>query len=82
MNWHATPFEERLMKVLSDEKPHHQRYILLHYIPLLALSADISIRGANMNMMNDCDCARKISGKLIHLEEDAVESPASATASS
>ncbi|XP_037446221.1 protein JASON-like [Triticum dicoccoides] len=49
VNWHATPFEERLMKVLSDEKPHHQR---------------------------------KISGKLIHLEEDAVESPASATASS
>uniref|UniRef100_A0ACD5V5F7 Uncharacterized protein n=1 Tax=Avena sativa TaxID=4498 RepID=A0ACD5V5F7_AVESA len=38
VNWHATPFEERLMKVLSDEKPHHQR---------------------------------KISGKLIHLEEDA-----------
>ncbi|KAF7083823.1 hypothetical protein CFC21_087569 [Triticum aestivum] len=49
VSWHATPFEERLMKVLSDEKPHHQR---------------------------------KISGKLIHLEEDAVESPASATASS
>ncbi|KAF7078372.1 hypothetical protein CFC21_082820 [Triticum aestivum] len=49
VNWHATPFEKRLMKVLSDEKPHHQR---------------------------------KISGKLIHLEEDAVESPASATASS
>uniref|UniRef100_A0A453NG49 Protein JASON n=2 Tax=Aegilops tauschii subsp. strangulata TaxID=200361 RepID=A0A453NG49_AEGTS len=49
VNWHATPFEERLMKVLSDEKPHHQR---------------------------------KISGKLIHLEEDAIESPASATASS
>lgn len=49
VNWHATPFEERLMKVLSDEKPHHQR---------------------------------KISGKLIHLEEDAVESPSSATASS
>lgn len=49
VNWHATPFEERLMKVLSDEKPHHQR---------------------------------KISGKLIHLEEDTIESPASATASS
>lgn len=42
VNWHATPFEERLMKVLSDEKPHHQR---------------------------------KISGKLIHLEEDTAESP-------
>ncbi|CAM0946637.1 unnamed protein product [Alopecurus aequalis] len=38
VNWHATPFEERLMKVLSDEKPKHER---------------------------------KMSGKLIHLEEDA-----------
>uniref|UniRef100_A0A0E0G1W4 Protein JASON n=1 Tax=Oryza nivara TaxID=4536 RepID=A0A0E0G1W4_ORYNI len=27
VSWHATPFEERLMKVLSDEKPHHQRKI-------------------------------------------------------
>ena len=27
MNWHATPFEERLMKVLSDEKPKHERYV-------------------------------------------------------
>ncbi|KAL6888728.1 hypothetical protein ACP4OV_009754 [Aristida adscensionis] len=25
VSWHATPFEERLMKVLSDEKPRHQR---------------------------------------------------------
>uniref|UniRef100_J3L9X7 Uncharacterized protein n=1 Tax=Oryza brachyantha TaxID=4533 RepID=J3L9X7_ORYBR len=25
VSWHATPFEERLLKVLSDEKPHHQR---------------------------------------------------------
>ncbi|KAF8783747.1 hypothetical protein HU200_000180 [Digitaria exilis] len=38
VNWHATPFEERLMKVLSDEKPCHER---------------------------------EISGKLIHLEENA-----------
>ncbi|CAN6230456.1 unnamed protein product [Urochloa humidicola] len=38
VSWHATPFEERLMKVLSDEKPLHER---------------------------------KISGKLIHLEETA-----------
>ncbi|RCV05325.1 hypothetical protein SETIT_1G074700v2 [Setaria italica] len=38
VSWHATPFEERLMKVLSDEKPLHER---------------------------------KISGKLIHLEENA-----------
>ncbi|RLM78795.1 protein JASON-like isoform X2 [Panicum miliaceum] len=38
VSWHATPFEERLLKVLSDEKPHHER---------------------------------KISGKLIHLEENA-----------
>lgn len=37
VSWHATPFEERLLKVLSDEKPHHQR---------------------------------KISGKLIQLEEN------------
>lgn len=48
VSWHATPFEERLLKVLSDEKPHHQR---------------------------------KLSGKLIHLEEDA-ESLAAAAASS
>ncbi|KAG8069865.1 hypothetical protein GUJ93_ZPchr0006g44561 [Zizania palustris] len=27
VSWHATPFEERLLKVLSDEKPHHQRKI-------------------------------------------------------
>ncbi|KAF8691168.1 hypothetical protein HU200_040282 [Digitaria exilis] len=27
VNWHATPFEERLMKVLSDEKPCHEREI-------------------------------------------------------
>ncbi|XP_039788324.1 protein JASON-like isoform X2 [Panicum virgatum] len=27
VNWHATPFEERLMKVLSDEKPLHERKI-------------------------------------------------------
>ncbi|XP_047076374.1 protein JASON-like [Lolium rigidum] len=46
VNWHATPFEERLMKVLSDEKPKHER---------------------------------KISGKLIHLEEDAMESLATAS---
>ncbi|CAL4971170.1 unnamed protein product [Urochloa decumbens] len=38
VSWHATPFEERLMKVLSDEKPLHER---------------------------------KLSGKLIHLEETA-----------
>ncbi|CAO2044678.1 unnamed protein product [Urochloa humidicola] len=38
VSWHATPFEERLMKVLSDEKLLHER---------------------------------KISGKLIHLEETA-----------
>ncbi|XP_066325002.1 protein JASON-like isoform X3 [Miscanthus floridulus] len=38
VSWHATPFEERLLKVLSDEKPRHER---------------------------------KISGKLIHLEENA-----------
>ncbi|XP_047075837.1 protein JASON-like [Lolium rigidum] len=46
VNWHATPFEERLMKVLSDEKPKHER---------------------------------KMSGKLIHLEEDAMESLATAS---
>lgn len=38
VSWHATPFEERLLKVLSDEKPRHER---------------------------------RISGKLIHLEENA-----------
>ncbi|TVU32736.1 hypothetical protein EJB05_24492 [Eragrostis curvula] len=38
VSWHATPFEERLLKVLSSEKPSLER---------------------------------KISGKLIHLEEDA-----------
>ncbi|XP_062217259.1 protein JASON-like isoform X2 [Phragmites australis] len=38
VSWHATPFEERLLKVLSDEKPLHER---------------------------------NISGKLIHLEENA-----------
>ncbi|XP_051194659.1 protein JASON [Lolium perenne] len=46
VNWHATPFEERLMKVLSDEKPKHER---------------------------------KISGKLIHVEEDTMESLATAS---
>uniref|UniRef100_A0A0E0JW17 Protein JASON n=1 Tax=Oryza punctata TaxID=4537 RepID=A0A0E0JW17_ORYPU len=29
VSWHATPFEERLLKVLSDEKPHHQRFLLM-----------------------------------------------------
>ncbi|XP_062223990.1 protein JASON-like isoform X2 [Phragmites australis] len=27
VSWHATPFEERLLKVLSDEKPQHGRNI-------------------------------------------------------
>lgn len=31
VSWHATPFEERLLKVLSDEKPRHERFVFFSF---------------------------------------------------
>jgi hypothetical protein len=32
VSWHATPFEERLLKVLSDEKPRHERFVFFFFL--------------------------------------------------
>jgi hypothetical protein len=35
VSWHATPFEERLLKVLSSEKPSLERYLpVLMFVPI------------------------------------------------
>lgn len=101
VSWHATPFEERLLKVLSDEKPRHERFVCLFFsVTTLRVRAGaesclgcsvfrfgvLLVTGAarcvrmKWNhvgvLMPVCNCmvvhlARRISGKLIHLEENA-----------
>ena len=86
VSWHATPFEERLLRVLSDEEPLHERYVAVlfflferRYVAVLITPfctrwcpcvKDIFVVSV-FTLGVMVPSRRKISEMLIHLEEKA-----------
>jgi hypothetical protein len=86
VSWHATPFEERLLKVLSSEKPCLERYLAIPsylctkcclkcaasvFFYIYNLVVCSRIKLASYLYSSILTLCRKINGKLIDLEENA-----------
>lgn len=66
VSWHATPFEERLMKVLSDEKPLHERSVC--YNPAyIYLSVQSAVRGVAVLSFRYLDVTRAVRSAGSHI---------------